>query len=65
MTRLGDTCISSSYVDGSTWSEVRRDTITMGAAVDIGLAITSHQQGTSATAVFSEVSLVEASSSNN
>jgi len=54
--RVGNWFISSASVDGVKWQEIGRDTITMGASVQIGLCLTSHFGAELATATFDHVS---------
>jgi hypothetical protein len=42
LTRVGDQFTASESSDGTTWSEIGSETITMNASVFIGLAMTSH-----------------------
>jgi len=58
--RVGNVFISSISSNGATWTEIRRDTITMTTAVQVGLAVTSHADGTLCTATFSDVTVVSA-----
>jgi hypothetical protein len=45
VTRVGDVFTAYRSVDGSTWTNMGSATITMGADVAIGLALTSHAAG--------------------
>ena len=63
--RVGDLFISSVSSTGTSWTEIRRETIPMAAAVQIGLAVTSHADGTLCTATFSDVSVVSAPAAPN
>ena len=58
--RVGNVFISSVSSNGATWTEIRRETISMTAAVQVGLAVTSHADGTLCTATFSDVTVVSA-----
>ena len=58
--RVGNLFISSMSSNGTTWTEIRRETISMTAAVQVGLAVTSHADGTLCTATFSDVTVVSA-----
>ncbi len=58
--RVGNLFISSVSPDGTTWTEIRRETITMAANVQVGLAVTSHADGTLCTATFTDVTVVSA-----
>ncbi len=57
--------IASVSGNGTTWTEIRRETIAMTAAVRVGLAVTSHADGTLASATFSDVSVISSSSAVN
>ncbi len=63
--RIGNVIISSTSPDGTTWRQVRRQTITLSALVQVGLAVTNHQDGQLATARFSDVQIVSSSISTN
>ena len=56
VTRVGSTFTGYSSTDGLTWTTVGSATITMGATVYIGLAVTSHLDGTLNTSTFDNVS---------
>ena len=56
--RRANTFISSVSIDGTTWQEIGRATIPMGAEVLAGLAVTSHDTAAVATAVFDGVTFV-------
>ena len=58
--RVGNVFISSVSSNGATWTEIRRETISMTAAVQVGLAVTSHADGTLCTATLSDVTVVSA-----
>jgi regulation of enolase protein 1 (concanavalin A-like superfamily) len=57
--RIGNTLIGSSSSDGVTWNEIHRDTVGMSAAVLVGLAVTSHVDGTACTATFTNVQITQ------
>lgn len=63
--RIGNVLIGSWSSDGTTWREIRRETITMAAVVQVGLAVTSHANGSACTATFSQVDVVTVPSSAN
>ena len=63
--RSGNVVISSSSPDGTTWTEIRRQTITMTAAVYIGLAVTSHNNGALCTGTFTNVQVVGVAAASN
>jgi PA14 domain-containing protein/galactose oxidase-like protein len=54
--RVGSTFTGYSSTDGLTWTTVGSATITMGTTVYIGLAVTSHLDGTLNTSTFDNVS---------
>ena len=56
--RVGNVVISSASPNGTTWTEIRRETITMNAAVYVGLAVTSHNNESLCTATFTNVQVV-------
>jgi glucose/arabinose dehydrogenase len=55
--RTGNTFVSSFSTNGTTWTQMGSDTITMASTIQVGLAVTSHLDGTLATATFDNVSL--------
>jgi regulation of enolase protein 1 (concanavalin A-like superfamily) len=55
LTRVGNTFTSASSVDGTTWTTLGSTTVSMIADILVGLAVTSHSNGTLATAVFDDV----------
>jgi hypothetical protein len=57
LTRSGNTFTAYESTDGATWTLVGTDTIAMGSTVYVGLAVTSHTTGASATCTFDNVSL--------
>ena len=57
LTRVGQVLTGFHSADGSTWVQVGSDTVTMGATVRIGLALTSHVVGARARAVFSKIAV--------
>ena len=65
MKRAGNVVISSASPNGTTWTEIRRQTITMSAAVYVGLAVTSHNQGALCTATFTNVEVVGVAAASN
>ena len=56
--RVGNVVISSTSPNGTTWTELRRETIAMSAAIYVGLAVTSHNNGVLCTATFTNVQIV-------
>lgn len=55
--RSGNTLTGSASNDGSSWTTVGSDTVPMGALVNVGLAVTSHNNSTICTATFTNVSV--------
>lgn len=58
LTRTGNTFSAYRSVDGSTWTLVGTDSITMPSTVYVGVAVTSHLNGTLAAATFADTALV-------
>jgi len=63
--RIGNVLIGSSSPDGTVWTEIRRETITLGTTVYVGLALTSHDDAALATAGFRNVQITAAGSAVN
>ena len=63
--RLGNVLISSTSPNGTTWTEIRRETIAMSAAVYVGLAVTSHNNGVLCTGTFTNVQVVGVAAAAN
>ena len=57
LVRSGNTFTAYVSADGATWTEAGEETVTMAADVLIGLAVTSHNDGTVSTAIFDNVSI--------
>src|SRR5262249_2712274 len=55
LVRNGATITASSSTNGSTWTQVGGDTVSMGAQVFVGLAVTSHAAGVLNTSTFDNV----------
>jgi regulation of enolase protein 1 (concanavalin A-like superfamily) len=55
--RVGQLFTSYVSANGSSWSLVGSDTISMGATVQVGLAVTSHKASATAMATFSNVTV--------
>ncbi len=55
MTRTGSSFAAFYSSDGSTWTQVGTQTMTMASGATIGMAVTSHNDGTLCTANFSNV----------
>jgi regulation of enolase protein 1 (concanavalin A-like superfamily) len=62
LTRSGNVIVASASANGTTWSEVGRQTIAMPAEVLIGLALTSQDPGALATATFDSVQVTTGAS---
>jgi regulation of enolase protein 1 (concanavalin A-like superfamily) len=58
LVRSGNTFQAFRSADGANWTLVGSRTISMGAAAYIGLALTSHDNGSLATAAFDQVQVV-------
>lgn len=57
LVRTGNQVIAYSSANGSSWTEIGRDTITLGTSVYVGLAVTSHNANQRTTARISNVSV--------
>ena len=57
LARAGHVITASKSIDGTTWTTVGSDTITMGATIYVGLAVSSHLDATLATATFAQTQL--------
>ena len=53
--RTGSTISAYQSVDGTNWTLVGTDTLSMGSTVYIGLGVSSHTTSTAATAKFDNV----------
>lgn len=60
LTRVGNTLFSYQSANGTNWTLVGSATIAMSASVQIGLVVTSHNNGQTATAVFDQVTVIAA-----
>ena len=61
LVREGDTFTAYRSANGSTWTAIASDTVVMPQpTVYVGMAVTSHNDGTLCTTVFDNVSIVEA-----
>ncbi|HSX34436.1 MAG TPA: Ig-like domain-containing protein [Candidatus Saccharimonadales bacterium] len=56
LVRSGNTITASKSTNGTTWTSMGSASITMGSTVYIGLAVTSHANGTLGTATFDNIS---------
>ena len=57
VTRSGNTFTAYRSTDGSNWTTIGSENITMSSSVYIGLAVTSHNDGTLCTAVFDNLTV--------
>jgi hypothetical protein len=57
LVRSGDTITGYESADGVTWTQVGSDTFVMGTTVLVGLGVSSHVAGTTATCTFDNVSI--------
>jgi len=55
--RSGNTFTGYYSTDGINWNTIGSATITMASTVYVGIPVTSHNDGTSATAIFSDVTV--------
>jgi hypothetical protein len=55
--RAGNTFTASYSIDGTTWTEIGKHTTSLSSTARVGLAVTSHNNGTLTRAEFSQVSL--------
>jgi regulation of enolase protein 1 (concanavalin A-like superfamily) len=60
LTRAGNIITAYRSADGVAWSLVGSDTIVMAATVNVGLAVSSHDNATLATATFDQVRITAA-----
>ena len=60
LVRAGNVITGYTSPDGSTWTAVGSDTFTMGSTILVGLAVSSHVSGTTATATFDNVTITSA-----
>jgi regulation of enolase protein 1 (concanavalin A-like superfamily) len=58
LVRSGSTVTASTSPDGSAWTDVDSQTIALDAVARIGLAVTSHRNGTLATVTFDNVTVI-------
>jgi subtilisin family serine protease/regulation of enolase protein 1 (concanavalin A-like superfamily) len=57
LTRAGNTFTAEESSNGTSWTQVGTATLAVGASLQVGLAITSHNDGTLGTATFDNVSV--------
>ena len=62
--RSGNTLSGYSSADGLTWAAIGTSTITTGSTVYVGLAVTSHDPSTVATATFTNVAVTKGATTN-
>jgi regulation of enolase protein 1 (concanavalin A-like superfamily) len=62
--RSGNTLSGYSSADGLTWAAIGTSTITAGSTVYVGLAVTSHDPSTVATATFTNVAVTKGATTN-
>jgi regulation of enolase protein 1 (concanavalin A-like superfamily) len=55
LSRTGDVVVASASPDGSTWTEVGRESMTWPSSLEVGLAVSSHTTTATATAGFDHV----------
>jgi hypothetical protein len=60
LVRAGDVITGYESADGVSWTAVGSDTIQMGATILVGLAVSSHVAGVTATATFDNVTVTTA-----
>ena len=58
LVRSGNTFTGYASTNGSTWTQVGTDTITMGTTVQVGLAVTAHNNAVSCTSVIDNVTVI-------
>jgi len=61
LTRSGSTITAFESSDGSSWTQVASDTLSLPASALVGLAVSSHVSGTKAAATFDSVSVTTTS----
>ncbi len=61
LTRAGSTIKAYKSADGSAWTQVGSDTITMASTIYVGVGVSSHVVGVNASADFSNTVVTEAS----
>jgi regulation of enolase protein 1 (concanavalin A-like superfamily) len=65
LSRAGSTVLAFESADGVSWTLVGSSTITLGATIHVGLAVSSHVYGSVAEAVFDNVSVKPASATGS
>jgi hypothetical protein len=56
---MGSTFTAYTSPDGSAWTAVDSQTVTMGSVINVGLAVSSHVNSTAATATFTNVTVTK------
>ncbi|MBO3746602.1 PQQ-dependent sugar dehydrogenase [Streptosporangiaceae bacterium NEAU-GS5] len=64
LVRAGDTFTAYGSADGAAWIRIGARTVTMPAAAEVGLWVTSHDGSLTSTATFTDVSVTPAGSSS-
>ena len=64
LTRAGSTLTGQTSTDGTTWTTIGSVDISLGTSPRVGMAVTSHHDGTLSTAEFEQVSLPGQSAPN-
>ncbi len=59
LTRAGSTFTASKSTNGSTWTTIGSDTISMGSTIYVGVAVSSHVYGNLATASFGSTAVTK------
>jgi regulation of enolase protein 1 (concanavalin A-like superfamily) len=62
LTRSGNTIVAARSADGSSWTEIGRESIPMGTTIYVGVAATSHEHALLGSATFDAVSVGAADS---
>jgi regulation of enolase protein 1 (concanavalin A-like superfamily) len=65
LVRAGSTFAAYRSADGVTWTSIGTDVVPIGAMAYVGLAVTSHNASALTTALFTNLSIVEASPTAN
>jgi hypothetical protein len=55
LVRQGTTFTAYTSADGAGWTPIASDTLVMNSTIAVGLAVTSHSNGTLASATFTNV----------
>jgi hypothetical protein len=59
LVRAGSAITAYASVDGAAWTMVGSETIAMGTTIDVGLVVSSHENGVRAIATFDHVSVTQ------